>query len=363
MSEVLKHQVSSPVIRTWFLPSEGQHYYMSWTSPKGKMPESGEWGMGVDAIFEIVVGTRGVTGVSGDSVTASNIHFTDNHDTEKGGKDAIKGIPSYGIDILETIQNALHLIHDQAFSAKHFCPPYFGFLLNSTEQKRDFEASQTAGIHEPVFQLLQPLIMREVSKPHEAVTRHLSHRLRRKATLMGDVDEELSSTGATTYQPTRTMYNSSGKEADDGVTPHRRRPGPQGWPTLIFESGVSETLERLHLDAKWWLTQSNWEVRAVLLAHIQVAEQVIDLEVWRKHKVEHDRPDTRSLIEYEPKCDENGQLRIDCSTVPATTIGTLPLLVITFEDLVLRGRNPGEGDFALDLRDIQSIATVFGTSI
>ncbi|PUU83528.1 hypothetical protein B9Z19DRAFT_1060924 [Tuber borchii] len=226
-----------------------------------------------------------------------------------------------------------------------------------------FHSDQTRGIQKQYFESLGLLIIKIALKTHEQVTCHLYHRIHRQATLMENVDNKLSSTGSARYQPTRTIYSSSGKEADKGITPHNRRPDPQGWPTLISESGISESIARLHADAKWWLTQSNFQVRAIVLAHIQVAELVIDIKIWRMHKVQQHRPPTIAGTEYEPKCDQNGHLHIDSSTIPATTVGTLPLFVFTFDDLVLRGRNLDEGDFALNYYDIQSIARVFLTSI
>ena len=122
-----------------------------------------------------------------------------------------------------------------------------------------------------------------------------------------------------------------------------------------------ESLQRLELGARWWLTQSNHAVRAVPLAHISSAEQVIKLQVWQIPPIQHPRLGTPPDAQLAPQCDN--QLRIDCSTVPAPMIGTVPFFVTSFEDLVLRLKRENNEDFFLDILDIQSIATVFRASL
>ena len=59
----------------------------------------------------------------------------------------------------------------------------------------------------------------------------------------------------------RTRFSGIGseKEADTSLKPASRTPGT-GWPTVVFECGVSESLERLRVDARWWLENSKGEV-------------------------------------------------------------------------------------------------------
>lgn len=274
---------------------------------------------------------------------------------------ALKDIPTEQIYVFKTIKNIQEIIDEKAGWMGDLQSPYLAFLGISPEQFSNFNAVQTRGIRRQYFESLRILIIKLPSKSQEMVTGHLCHRLRRAAILMGDVDEELCETGSTTYRSTNTICRNSCKEADGGIIPHQRRPGPQGWPTIIFESGVSESLERLQRGARWWLTQSSHAVRAVLLAHISCTEQVIDLQVWRMLPIQNPRPGTLPDAQLVPQCDN--QLRIDCSTVPASIIGTVPFFVISFEDLVLRPVNENEGDFFLNILDIQSIATVFRASL
>ena len=174
---------------------------------------------------------------------------------------------------------------------------------------------------------------------------------------MSTVDGGLSGTGFTTYRATNTICRNSCKEADDGIIPPQRRPGPQGWPTIIFEYEVLESLEGLQLCARWWLKQSKHAVRAVLLVHISSAEQVIKRRVWWMPPIQHPRPGTLPDVQLAQLCDNQPQ--IDCSTVPTSMMGTVPFFVTSLEDLGLRLKRENEGDYFLDILDIQSIANVF----
>ncbi|RPA95775.1 hypothetical protein L873DRAFT_1845854 [Choiromyces venosus 120613-1] len=71
----------------------------------------------------------------------------------------------------------------------------------------------------------------------------------------------------------------SSKEADSAFKP-LSRPRKADWPTLVIESGVSEKLPRLRVDARWWLENSSGDVNIVLLFSISEAAQMIHLEKW-----------------------------------------------------------------------------------
>jgi len=56
------------------------------------------------------------------------------------------------------------------------------------------------------------------------------------------------------------------KMADTGFKPFPARRYIDDWPTVLFECGVSQSLEDLHKDARWWLTNSEQEdVKTVIL--------------------------------------------------------------------------------------------------
>lgn len=79
----------------------------------------------------------------------------------------------------------------------------------------------------------------------------------------------------TTYSP----GSGSGKQADDSVVPRSRLPHgstPGGWPTVVVEMGVSESLPKLREDAVGWFPMSEGRVRIVLLISIRPTNIVIE---------------------------------------------------------------------------------------
>lgn len=56
----------------------------------------------------------------------------------------------------------------------------------------------------------------------------------------------------------------SRKEGDKALKPRSRALG-NDWLSVVFEYGVSESLERQKVDARWWLENSKGEVGTVIL--------------------------------------------------------------------------------------------------
>jgi len=56
------------------------------------------------------------------------------------------------------------------------------------------------------------------------------------------------------------------------------REKPIDWPTIMIESGFSESLKHLRNGANWWLTNSQGEVKIVVIISIQPANKKLHLE-------------------------------------------------------------------------------------
>jgi hypothetical protein len=83
--------------------------------------------------------------------------------------------------------------------------------------------------------------------------------------------------GATTYKPA----NNKGKGADQAFTPPSRQVTQgqtRGWPTLVVEVGVSESMAKLRSDAKFWFNNSNGQTRIVIL--ISAKRNRVTFEKW-----------------------------------------------------------------------------------
>ena len=77
---------------------------------------------------------------------------------------------------------------------------------------------------------------------------------------------------------TKFFGSGSSKEADTAFRPISRPIG--GWPTIVFESGLSEGLARLRVDARWWLINSGGDVKIVLIISVQPEQTRLLIEKW-----------------------------------------------------------------------------------
>ncbi|OJJ45796.1 hypothetical protein ASPZODRAFT_528370 [Penicilliopsis zonata CBS 506.65] len=90
------------------------------------------------------------------------------------------------------------------------------------------------------------------------------------------------------------------KEADECLVPATRMPTGQteGWPTLVFETGVSESLSRLRNDARWWFNNSKGAVRIVLVISIKRSgNKEVTIEKWQLLPPGAPQPVTRAVID------------------------------------------------------------------
>ncbi|GIJ98728.1 hypothetical protein Aspvir_000848 [Aspergillus viridinutans] len=89
-----------------------------------------------------------------------------------------------------------------------------------------------------------------------------------------------------------------GKQPDNCFFPPNRQPlGGQfnGWPSLVIETGVSESLEKLRRDATWWFQNSSGDTRIVILISIKAVTKQIRFEKWQLAPPNLPRP-TRQAI-------------------------------------------------------------------
>ncbi|KAF2180467.1 hypothetical protein K469DRAFT_447957, partial [Zopfia rhizophila CBS 207.26] len=71
----------------------------------------------------------------------------------------------------------------------------------------------------------------------------------------------------------------SSKEGDLAYKPLSRN-READWPTIVFESRLSEALTYLRNDARWWLTNSRGDVRIVTIISITPAQRMLWVEKW-----------------------------------------------------------------------------------
>ncbi|OCK87189.1 uncharacterized protein K441DRAFT_671108 [Cenococcum geophilum 1.58] len=196
------------------------------------------------------------------------------------------------------------------------------------------------------------LIIKVPTPEHEAVTRTFSYNFIDQIRPMGLTElDDLKDMGATKYRGTSTS-----KEPDSCWRPLAVRPNRLDWPTLIFEVGVSETLRKLRMDARWWLANSRGDVKIVLLFKVNRAARTIHIEKWECRPAALTRA-TRSNL---PPLQVPAQIQtidIDANGVvtgspPATT----PPLVLHFQNLLLRPPVPPEQNVIYTAQNFQRLA-------
>lgn len=191
---------------------------------------------------------------------------------------------------------------------------------------------------------------------HEAAHCGFSHELTARARLMGLPMGSLFPCGATRY---RGRSNSSFKEGDSGHKPRALRPSPSDWPTIVFESGFSESLPRLRVDAAWWLMESGGQVNIVVIISVQLAQGRIMIEKWELCAGNLQRPPTQSVpnptvLLVPKKLQEIIILRQASPPRPAIVTGAP--LILEFVKIFLRAPVLPETDFLFTNSDLSDMA-------
>lgn len=133
------------------------------------------------------------------------------------------------------------------------------------------------------------------------------------------------------------------KEADFSWAPRRCPPGrSRDWPTVVLEVAFAESKSKLTSDVRFWLHQSNGDVKMVLTLSINRQVPEITIEKWESQNGRHYR--TQRLVISRG---ENGQIKVDGGS-----------LVIEFIKLFLRPADvPEETDIEIDMEKLQLLGS------
>jgi hypothetical protein len=148
--------------------------------------------------------------------------------------------------------------------------------LAKIDRARDRMGEHTRLAHYTDIDLL---IVKLPSAKHEMAHLSLVHKIIEKLVRMGMPVEEFCGIGANRFRG----HNYS-KEGDSTFKPYSRRPNDTDWPTIVFESGFSESLSRLRHDARWWLVESGGDVKIVIIISMKraqaQAQPMLRIEKW-----------------------------------------------------------------------------------
>ncbi|CAH0044151.1 unnamed protein product [Clonostachys solani] len=171
--------------------------------------------------------------------------------------------------------------------------------------------------------------------------------------------------GGATYKQ-RHGGTSSG-EGDSTGRPFE--PEDRDWPTLVIEAGYSQSLEALRREMKWWFSESNHQVKIVLLVKMHLpSRREITIEKWRERlSGRHSgtmtlraiggdsglRPYLHQTINIARAPDAN-------PTLPESYRVTRGALRLEFADLFDRPPREGEGDIIISVEGLRRIAAIIG---
>ncbi|PUU80883.1 hypothetical protein B9Z19DRAFT_1063094 [Tuber borchii] len=141
------------------------------------------------------------------------------------------------------------------------------------------------------------------------------------------------------------------KEGDTAFKPMSRQYRAD-WPTVVFECGVLESLERLKVDAKWWLENSEGAVGTVVILTVSVEKRSLCAEMWELADVAN--PD---VTQTDPDPFITRATRTGGCKIVGETVTGAPLK-ISFKKTMLRDPDEtlGEGDIVFDTKEIKEVA-------
>jgi hypothetical protein len=196
------------------------------------------------------------------------------------------------------------------------------------------------------------LIVKLPTAEHESAHRNLAKEVIIALVTMGRrlASYEFHSVGATTFR-----VPGSSKEADSAYRPRSFRPNKTDWPTIVFESGVSETLSQLRFDAGWWLGKSGGAVKIVIIISIERAPQTLQIEKWELAPMTGRRPPTRAFPNAPNIPPPLIPTKMHEITILQNTVTGAPL-VLEFDKIFLRPAVLPETDITFTAQELSTWA-------
>jgi hypothetical protein len=191
------------------------------------------------------------------------------------------------------------------------------------------------------------LIVKLPSGKHESAHLSLGAGLVTKVTGMGISYLELRPMGGTRYPG-----NTSSKEGDSSYKPSSRR-NKYDWPTIVIESGLSESLQRLRSDARWWLENSRGDVKIVVLISVKPADKTLQIEKWELALLPNQR-----VTRAHPNPNTQIPTQIQEITIINNVVTGSPL-VLEFQKIFLRPSVLPESDIIFTAADLSGWADAF----
>lgn len=205
------------------------------------------------------------------------------------------------------------------------------------------------------------------SYAHDAITGRLSFSIDRLCIRANVPDTELEWALTTTFRPT---VGTRGKKPDNCLLPRSRQGSggqQQGWPTLVIESGVSESFSKLHDDAKWWFENSGGQVRYVIILCIKRARRTILLQKLQLScpgqpasaamagSIQQMVVPPMPPLVPQTAVNQHPFVAQAVTITPTTVVGSNPIY-LHFQALFDRAPQPSQGDIVLDSQRLLYLA-------
>jgi len=210
--------------------------------------------------------------------------------------------------------------------------------------------SRRNGIRLHYFDREETLIVKIFAGPVQSlVSSGFGTRLDVKIAQMGLL-KYISQMGATPYQG----YGSI-KQANIAWEPWSPRHGAADWPSVIIECGVSQSRDRLEVEANWWFENSDGQVKIVLVISYSEEMKKIHFQQWELVTVpdSYVSPGQPTATRTAPTIMREFDLTLG---VPSRAS-----LMLNFESVFLRppaqGKGQREGDITFSQEDLEEYAT------
>ena len=127
------------------------------------------------------------------------------------------------------------------------------------------------------------------------------------------------------------------------------------FPSLVVEMGVSESLQMLKSDARYWLTKTGGQTRIVIILHIDQSAKKILLQRWEC--VDDVRP-RRATVQYPPLCQMIQSLELKAGEEYLGDVLEIPAIKV-FDTVPT---NLPDGQFTFTRRELQDFSEFLWTA-
>jgi hypothetical protein len=282
--------------------------------------------------------------------------------------EGLEGVPVWTFKTIKNMQNAISSYREKLEASK--ASPYLIFRLVTTDDLLNIERARengkiSRGVRMTHYVDWNILILKVPTAKHEATHRNFCGELVIGAAGMG-LKRELIDLGATTFKTPRVS-----KEGDSTFKPRSIRPRKADWPTIVLESGWSESLTKLRQDAHIWLKNSRGDIKIVLLFLIGRTARTMIIEKWENRPVPanppvpSNRPATRSMTRAaatppnqppQAPTQTPTQIQVIAIDSDSNTVNGAPL-TLEFRKIFLRQAIPPlEHDFTFIAQDLSAFA-------